>query len=145
MLIKDVINQEQSFISALFEQLNSSYSLYTYPYLIREKIKFIDLFAGIGGMRLAFQSNKSKCVFSSEWDKYARKTYQENFGETPYGDINSISPKEIPDHDILLAGFPCQPFSSIGKREGFLHQTQGTLFYAIVKILEVKKPFCFLK
>ncbi|WP_036487612.1 DNA (cytosine-5-)-methyltransferase [Myxosarcina sp. GI1] len=144
MSVKDVIHTEQSYISALFEQLNPSYSSYASPYLIQDKIKFIDLFAGIGGMRIAFQTNKSQCVFSSEWDKYARQTYQANFGEIPYGDINLLSPQEIPDHDILLAGFPCQPFSSIGKREGFLHQTQGTLFYSIAKILETKKPFCFL-
>jgi DNA (cytosine-5)-methyltransferase 1 len=111
---------------------------------IKGKIKFIDLFAGIGGMRATFSSDKSRCVFSSEWDKYARKTYQENFGEIPYGDINSIEPGDIPDHDILIAGFPCQPFSTIGKREGFLHKTQGTLFHSMVNILEAKKPFCFL-
>ena len=95
-------------------------------------------------MRAAFSSDRSRCVFSSEWDKYAMKTYQENYGEIPYGDINSIEPGDIPDHDLLIAGFPCQPFSTIGKREGFLHKTQGTLFHSIVNILEAKKPFCLL-
>lgn len=144
MSIKNLSHSEQSYISELLEQINSSYSNINPSYIIKEKIKFIDLFAGIGGMRLGFESEQSKCVFSSEWDNYAQKTYQANFGETPYGDINSIEPKDIPEHDILLAGFPCQPFSTIGKREGFLHQTQGTLFHSLAKILEIKKPFCFL-
>lgn len=144
MSVKHLINQERSYISELFESINPSYKLNQSPYLIEDKVKFIDLFAGIGGMRIAFESDKSQCVFSSEWDKYARQTYERNFGEIPYGDINDISPEDIPNHDILLAGFPCQPFSNIGKREGFLHQTQGTLFYTIASILQSKKPFCFL-
>ena len=82
-------------------------------------IKFIDLFAGIGGMRLAFESVGTECVFTSEWDKYAQQTYQANFGEKPFGDITQISENQIPKFDLLLAGFPCQPFSSIGKRQGF--------------------------
>ena len=144
MSVKYLINQEQSYISELFERINPSYNLDKPTYVIKDKLKFIDLFAGIGGMRIGFESDISQCVFSSEWDKYARQTYEKNFGEIPYGDINSILPKNIPNHDILLAGFPCQPFSNIGKREGFLHQTQGTLFYTIAKILQEKKPFCFL-
>ena len=144
MSIKHFINQERSYISELFESINPSYTLDKPTYVIKNKIKFIDLFAGIGGMRIAFESDISQCIFSSEWDKYARKTYEKNFGEMPYGDINSIAINDIPNHDILLAGFPCQPFSNIGKREGFLHKTQGTLFYTIAKILQVKKPFCFL-
>ena len=92
------------------------------------KFKFIDLFAGVGGMRLGFESVGGKCVFSSEWDTSAQKTYEANFGEIPDGDITKIETKDIPDLDFLLAGFPCQPFSSIGKREGFKHATQGTLF-----------------
>lgn len=135
---------EQSYIPELLEQINTSYLSSNSPYTIKGKIKFIDLFAGIGGMRLGFKYDNSQCVFSSEWDNYAQKTYQANFGEIPNGDINLIAPKNLPEHDILLAGFPCQPFSSIGKREGFLHQTQGTLFHSIAKILEAKKPFCFL-
>jgi DNA (cytosine-5)-methyltransferase 1 len=78
------------------------------------KFKFIDLFAGIGGIRLAFQNLGGKCVFTSEWDTYSKKTYEANFGEVPFGDITKISEKEIPDHDILLGGFPCQPFSIAG-------------------------------
>ena len=101
---------------------------------------FIDLFAGIGGTRLAFEAAKAKCAFSSEWDKYSQKTYKANFGETPKGDITKIDAKDIPDFDILVAGFPCQPFSGIGKREGFKHKTQGTLFYDIVRVLDKKKP-----
>ena len=144
MSIKYLIHQEQSYISELFERINPSYSISKPTYLIKDKVKFIDLFAGIGGMRIAFESEQSQCVFSSEWDRYARKTYEKNFGEIPSGDINQISVNDIPNHDILLAGFPCQPFSNIGRREGFLHQTQGTLFYSIVNILQVRKPFCFL-
>ena len=79
-------------------------------------LTFIDLFAGIGGMRLAFEAAGASCIFSSEWDKYAQKTYEANFGEIPHGDITKIEEVEIPKFDILLAGFPCQPFSSIGKR-----------------------------
>lgn len=109
-----------------------------------EQIRFIDLFAGIGGTRLGFERADAKCVFSSEWDKHAQETYNANFGETPHGDINKIEIKDIPDFDILVGGFPCQPFSSIGKREGFEHPTQGTLFYEIVRILEDKKPISFL-
>ena len=106
--------------------------------------RFIDLFAGIGGMRLAFESTGATCVFSSEWDKYAQKTYEANFGEIPNGDITKIKASEIPKFDILLAGFPCQPFSSIGKREGFEHKTQGTLFYDVARIIDHHKPRAFL-
>jgi DNA (cytosine-5)-methyltransferase 1 len=82
-----------------------------FPPPANPKFKFIDLFAGIGGIRLAFQNLGGKCVFTSEWDTYSKKTYEANFGEVPFGDITKISEKEIPDHDILLGGFPCQPFS----------------------------------
>lgn len=105
---------------------------------------FIDLFAGIGGTRLAFESVGGQCVFTSEWDKYAKKTYTANFGEEPHGDITKISTKAIPDFDVLLAGFPCQPFSSIGKRQGFLHETQGTLFYDVARVLKDKRPKAFM-
>lgn len=111
---------------------------------MKSEFNFIDLFAGIGGMRLAFESTGGVCVFSSEWDKYAQKTYQANFGEIPYGDITKISEKNIPKFDVLLAGFPCQPFSSIGKREGFKHETQGTLFYDVARIIDFHKPKAFL-
>lgn len=105
---------------------------------------FIDLFAGIGGTRIAMQSAGGKCVFSSEWDKFCQLTYGALFGEIPYGDITKIDKERIPDHDILVAGFPCQPFSSIGKREGFKHKTQGVLFYEIAKIIKTKRPKAFL-
>lgn len=110
----------------------------------RKKYKFIDLFAGIGGIRIAFEKNNCKCVFTSEWDAHSQKTYFENFGEMPQGDITKVSEKDIPDHNILTGGFPCQPFSTIGKREGFEHPTQGTLFFDIVRILQFKKPEAFL-
>ena len=106
--------------------------------------RFIDLFAGIGGMRLAFEKAGGVCVFSSEWDKDSQRTYAANFGEIPAGDITKIEATEIPKFDILLAGFPCQPFSSIGKRAGFKHKTQGTLFYDVLRIIEAKRPSAFL-
>lgn len=108
------------------------------------KFTFIDLFAGIGGMRLAFERAGGKCIFSSEWDKFAQLTYQSNFGEIPHGDITKISSKEIPKFDVLLAGFPCQPFSTIGKRQGFAHPTQGTLFHDVARIMRDKKNRSFL-
>lgn len=108
------------------------------------KFNFIDLFAGVGGMRLGFESAGGECVFTSEWDKYAQKTYEANFGDVPAGDITKIEAVDIPIFDILLAGFPCQPFSTIGKREGFKHPTQGTLFGDVVRILEHHQPRGFL-
>jgi DNA (cytosine-5)-methyltransferase 1 len=105
---------------------------------------FIDLFAGVGGMRLAFQDAGGRCVFSSEWDKDSQKTYEANFGEVPAGDITKISEKDIPNFDVLLAGFPCQPFSTIGQRAGFKHETQGTLFYDVLRIIKAKRPAAFL-
>ena len=105
---------------------------------------FIDLFAGIGGIRLPYQELGGRCVFSSEWDSGAAKTYEANFGEKPHGDITKIPPESIPDFDILLGGFPCQPFSIIGDKEGFAHETQGTLFFNIEKILLTKKPKAFM-
>ena len=85
-----------------------------FPPVQKPKFTFIDLFAGIGGFRIAFQSHGGKCVFSSEWNYFAQKTYEANFGEVPFGDITKINEKEIPDHDVLVAGFPCQPFASAG-------------------------------
>lgn len=105
---------------------------------------FIDLFAGIGGIRLGFESVGGKCVFSSEFDEDACKTYEANFGEHPAGDITKIDAKNIPDFDILLGGFPCQAFSIIGKKEGFLNETCGTLFFDIERILREKKPKAFM-
>ena len=103
----------------------------------------IDLFAGIGGIRQGFQRCGGKTVFSSEIDKFAQKTYRINYGETPSGDITAINPKDIPDHDILLAGFPCQPFSQAGLKKGF-DDTRGTLFFNIASILKEKRPKAFL-
>ena len=116
------------------------------------KFKFIDLFAGIGGIRLAYQKAGGKCVFSSEYDKFAKLTYKANFGEVPFGDITKINETIIPDHDILLAGFPCQPFSiagvskknSLGRNHGFMDETQGTLFFDIARILKAKRPKAFM-
>ncbi|WP_318582773.1 DNA (cytosine-5-)-methyltransferase [Bacillus paranthracis] len=114
--------------------------------------RFIDLFAGVGGIRLAFQPYGT-CVFSCEWDVKAQETYKANFGEQPHGDIRSIDEKkDIPPHDILLAGFPCQPFSiagvskkkSLGREHGFLDETQGTLFWDIARIIKEKQPQAFL-
>lgn len=103
---------------------------------------FIDLFAGIGGFRIAFQNLGGKCVFSSEIDRYSRQTYQVNFGDIPRGDITLISANEIPDHDILTAGFPCQAFSIAGRKKGF-EDSRGTLFFEIARIIKEKKPKAF--
>lgn len=105
--------------------------------------KFIDLFSGIGGIRLGFESQGGECVYSSEWDKYAQDTYEANFNERPDGDITEISPKDIPNHDILLGGFPCQAFSICGVQKGF-SDTRGTLFFNIEQILKEKKPYAFM-
>ena len=123
-----------------------------FPPVENPKFTFIDLFAGIGGFRLAFQELGGKCVFSSEYNYFAQKTYEANFGEVPFGDITKINEKEIPDHDILIAGFPCQPFSiagvskknALGKNHGFKDETQGTLFFDIARIIDEKKPKTFL-
>ncbi|UXV37759.1 DNA (cytosine-5-)-methyltransferase [Staphylococcus simulans] len=116
------------------------------PYENMDDAKFtmIDLFAGIGGTRLGFQlTGLTKCVFSSEWDKFSQKTYRANFGEYPKGDITKIDSSEIPSHDILVAGFPCQAFSQAGKRLGF-EDTRGTLFFDVARIIKDKRPKAFL-
>lgn len=100
---------------------------------------YIDLFAGIGGFRLAFDSYGAECVFTSEWDKYAQEVYFENFGDMPNGDITKINEKDIPKHDILCAGFPCQAFSISGKKEGF-NDARGTLFFDVARITKYHKP-----
>lgn len=118
----------------------------------RWNFTFIDLFAGIGGFRIAFQKAGGKCVFSSEWDRWAKLTYEANFGECPYGDIRRVLKEEIPSHDVLCAGFPCQPFSlagvskknSLGRVHGFADKTQGTLFFEIKEILRIKRPRAFM-
>ncbi|MDQ1472524.1 MAG: (cytosine-5)-methyltransferase 1 [Bryobacterales bacterium] len=112
------------------------------------KFTFIDLFAGIGGFRIGLQKVGGECVFSSEWDRYSRQTYEAWFGEAPFGDIREVKPSEVPDHDILAGGFPCQPFSlagvskknSLGRAHGFLCETQGTLFFEVAKIIAEKRP-----
>ena len=134
----------------------SLFSLFDEVY--REKNKqtgsftFIDLFAGIGGMRIAFEACDGNCVFSCEWDRFCQKMYYDNFKVLPRGNITLIKEKDIPDHDILLAGFPCQPFSiagvskknSLGRATGFLDKTQGTLFFDVVRIINEKRPRAFL-
>ena len=102
-------------------------------------IKFIDLFCGIGGIRIGMETQSFQCVFSSDINTECQKTYYENFGELPYGDIIEIDEKSIPNHDILCAGFPCQPFSISGKQKGF-EDTRGTLFFEICRIINEKKP-----
>ena len=109
-----------------------------------KQLRFIDLFAGVGGIRLGFQGAGCRCVFTSEWDKHSQKTYLANFGDMPHGDITKINAADIPQFDILTAGFPCQPFSSIGQRQGFKHKTQGTLFFDVARILEHHRPRAFL-
>lgn len=119
-----------------------------FPPIEQPKFTFIDLFAGIGGFRIAMQDNGGRCVFSSEWDPYAKKTYEVNFGEVPYGDIRKIDEDSIPEHDVLCAGFPCQPFSLAGisarnalnTAHGFACETQGTLFFDIARIMKAKRP-----
>lgn len=107
------------------------------------KFTYIDLFAGIGGIRIPFQELGGKCVFTSEWDSFAQKTYRINFGEEIHGDITRINEKDIPDFDILLGGFPCQPFSQAGLHKGFL-DTRGTLFFDTERIIKEKRPKAFL-
>lgn len=117
-----------------------------------KKFTFIDLFAGIGGMRIAFDRAGGQCVYSSEWNKYSQQTYFANFGEQPEGDITKVNAADIPDHDILVAGFPCQPFSiagvskknSMGRATGFEDKTQGTLFFDVCRILKEKRPKAFM-
>lgn len=133
------------------------YSSLPFPPAAEPAFRFIDLFAGIGGFRLALQAQGGKCVFTSEWDKHAKHTYALNFGETPFGDIRQFTgqniteaeiKKLIPDHDILAAGFPCQPFShagvsarsSLGQSHGFSCEIQGTLFFDLVRIAKAKRP-----
>jgi DNA (cytosine-5)-methyltransferase 1 len=117
---------------------------------------FIDLFAGIGGMRRSFEMHGGRCVFTSEWDQFAVKTYIANFPPTPghrfAGDITTVDADDIPDHDVLLAGFPCQPFSiagvskknALGRPHGFADKTQGTLFFDVARIIDRKRPRAFL-
>lgn len=121
------------------------------PY-IAGPLRFIDLFCGIGGFRIAFEQAGGKCVFSSDYDKFSQQTYKANFGELPHGDINGVAVAEIPSHDILCAGFPCQPFSiagvskknSLGRLHGFDDVKQGNLFFSIADILDHHRPSAFV-
>lgn len=117
--------------------------------------RFVDLFAGIGGIRMAFEAHGGRCVFTSEWNPYAQKTYLANFPEAANaleGDITKVDARDIPDHDVLLAGFPCQPFSiagvskknALGRAHGFADETQGTLFFDVARIIAEKRPAAFL-
>jgi DNA (cytosine-5)-methyltransferase 1 len=116
------------------------------------KFSFIDLFASIGGMRIAFESAGGRCVYTNEWNKFSQKTYFDNFGDMPDGDITKVDANSIPDHDILVAGFPCQPFSiagvskknSLGRATGFEDKTQGTLFFDVCRIIKAKRPKAFM-
>lgn len=124
------------------------------PQTSRGDFRFIDLFAGIGGIRQAFETIGGECVFTSEWDSYAQKTYAENYpgGHPVNGDITQIDAHDIPDHDVLLGGFPCQPFSiagvskknALGRAHGFQDETQGTLFFDVARIIQTKQPKAFL-
>ena len=107
------------------------------------KFKFIDLFAGIGGIRIPFEEVGGECVFSSEWDKFSQQTYEANFGEIPDGDITEIDAKDIPKHDLLVGGFPCQAFSQAGLKKGF-KDTRGTMFFEVARILDHHKPKALL-
>ena len=117
-----------------------------------QDLKFIDLFCGIGGFRLGFESIGGECVFSSDWDRFSQQTYEANFGVKPHGDINAIGAEEVPEHNVLCAGFPCQPFSlagvskkmSLGHKHGFEDEKQGNLFFEIKRILEYHKPEAFV-
>lgn len=106
---------------------------------MKNKVTFIDLFCGVGGIRIGMETQGFSCVFSSDINAECQKTYEKNFGELPLGDITSIDEKSIPDHDILCAGFPCQPFSISGKQKGF-EDTRGTLFFDICRIIKEKQP-----
>ena len=116
------------------------------------KLKFIDLFCGIGGFRIAFERAGCECVFSSDWDKHSQVTYEANFGEKPHGDIHQVAVADIPPHDILCGGFPCQPFSiagvskklSLGLKHGFEDKKQGNLFFEIANIIEFHQAAAFV-
>lgn len=126
-------------------QLNLFHDLLNAPFhdSASPKFTFVDLFAGIGGIRIPFTELGGKCVFSSEWDKAAQISYSYNFGEVPFGDITKINSDSIPKHDVLLAGFPCQAFSIIGKMKGFA-DTRGTMFFEVARILQHHQPKAIL-
>ena len=131
----------QKTLGPSFENINPRNFVWDVPFapVQSPKFTFIDLFAGIGGMRIAFQKLGGKCVFSSEWDKHSQQSYYENFGELPFGDITKVNETEVPKHEVLVAGFPCQAFSIAGFKGGF-KDTRGTLFFDVARILQEKHP-----
>ena len=138
------MNKDQHFLSTSLKTGHMSKNIVK----TSTNFTFVDLFAGIGGIRIALEKNGGKCVFSSEWNKHSRKTYEHNFGDIPAGDITRINAADIPDHAVLAAGFPCQPFSiagiskkkSLNRPVGFEDKTQGTLFFDIMRIIRKKRP-----
>ena len=132
LIATDIFKSRKQFFNLVFRDVEIKPKF-------KSEFKFIDLFAGIGGVRLGFQSVGGSCVFSSEFDKHAQQTYKDNHGEVPFGDITLIDPTKIPEHDVLLAGFPCQPFSHAGLKLG-IEDTRGTLFHDIARIIEEKQP-----
>ena len=143
---KTFSNRVKSFLPPeTFRFINDKQVIWDVPFppAANPEFTFIDLFAGIGGMRIAFQKLNGQCVFSSEWDEQAKTTYRTNFGEVPYGDITKINEDEIPKHNVLVAGFPCQAFSIAGFKSGF-EDTRGTLFFDVARIIKSRKPDAFL-
>ena len=134
----------QNVLGETFKKIEANKFLWDVPFSPVEnpKFTFIDLFAGIGGMRIAFQKLGGRCVFSSEWDKHSQQSYFENFGEMPFGDITKINETDVPNHEVLVAGFPCQAFSIAGFKGGF-KDTRGTLFFDVARILQEKHPDAF--
>lgn len=161
--VDDELYNELNACSAMTEQTMQDFVREAVAYYVSDikkkkksqtgkQFTFIDLFAGIGGMRIAFDRAGGQCVYSNEWNKYSQQTYFANFGDQPEGDITKVDAKDIPDHDILVAGFPCQPFSiagvskknSMGRATGFEDKTQGTLFFDVCRILKEKRPKTFM-
>ena len=131
-------------LGPLLERINAENFAWDVPFapVQSPKFTFVDLFAGVGGMRIAFQKLGGRCVFSSEWDKHSQQSYYENFGEMPFGDITKVNETEVPKHEVLVAGFPCQAFSIAGFKGGF-KDTRGTLFFDVARILQEKHPDAF--
>lgn len=152
ILSENADKSELSINDFVVSMIMKSLSNQTQPLEHDSRFSFIDLFAGIGGMRLAFEKNGGDCVYSNEWNKYCQQTYFSNFGEQPDGDITKVDARIIPNHDILVAGFPCQPFSiagvskkqSMGRATGFEDKTQGTLFFDVCRIIKAKRPKAFM-
>ena len=152
ILSENADKSELSINDFVVSMIMKSLSNQTQPLEHDSRFSFIDLFDGIGGMRLAFEKNGGDCVYSNEWNKYCQQTYFSNFGEQPDGDITKVDARIIPNHDILVAGFPCQPFSiagvskkqSMGRATGFEDKTQGTLFFDVCRIIKAKRPKAFM-